>query len=161
MPELIPSFVFGPHHQCDLRPIAKKTRFPLPMSSIKCTRPFDLIDCNIWGPQDRIKLWRLLFLNHRGQLYLLHMGVSNEIQIRNPSTFVCICRWIWWQLGDIWLFGVLVLSFESIKIDMSSESGTTLGSGLDVEVSVEIKNGNMSSWKTTSWLKKNCSESRS
>lgn len=37
-------------HQVHLHPLVKQTHLSFPFSSIKKVVPFDLIHCNIWGP---------------------------------------------------------------------------------------------------------------
>lgn len=43
-------FPFHLNKDCDVCPLAKQTRKPFGISSIKTTKPFSLIHCDIWGP---------------------------------------------------------------------------------------------------------------
>jgi hypothetical protein len=49
--KLIPSFVYDSQHSCEVCPLAKQTRLSFPISSIQSTKFFELIHCDIWGPQ--------------------------------------------------------------------------------------------------------------
>ncbi|KAI3460266.1 hypothetical protein Pfo_016929 [Paulownia fortunei] len=49
--KIIPPFFYDSHHSCDVCPLAKQTRLSFSPSSIQSTHSFDLIHCDIWGPQ--------------------------------------------------------------------------------------------------------------
>lgn len=43
--------MFDSKHLCQFCPLAKETRLSFPSSSIQSMHSFDLIHCDIWGPQ--------------------------------------------------------------------------------------------------------------